>query len=104
MTNLASTRLAKAADLIKSGRNDTGSRRFGDEVRDLRRRLDLTQEQFAKRYNIPIGNLRNWEQSSRSASPDMASRVLIAIISADPDKVAELIEKSKLARSGGKGS
>ena len=34
----------------------------------------------------------------------MASRVLIAIISADPDKVAELVEKSKLARSGGKGS
>jgi len=31
-------------------------------VKKLRERLGLTQEQFAKTYWIPIGTLRDWEQ------------------------------------------
>lgn len=35
-------------------------------VRTLRRALGLTQEEFAARYRIPIGTLRDWEQGRRS--------------------------------------
>jgi len=32
-------------------------------VRTLRRALGLTQEEFAARYRIPLGTLRDWEQA-----------------------------------------
>ncbi len=35
-------------------------------ARTLRRALGLTQEEFAARYHIPIGTLRDWEQGARS--------------------------------------
>jgi putative transcriptional regulator len=31
-------------------------------VKTLRRALGFTQEEFAARYHIPIGTLRDWEQ------------------------------------------
>jgi putative transcriptional regulator len=31
-------------------------------VKTLRRALGLTQEEFAARYQIPVGTLRDWEQ------------------------------------------
>ena len=34
----------------------------------MRRALGLTQEEFATRYHIPIGTLRDWEQGR--AQPD----------------------------------
>ena len=39
-------------------------------ARTLRRALGLTQEEFATRYRIPIGTLRDWEQ----AAPSRTSR------------------------------
>ena len=35
-------------------------------VKIIRRSLDLTQEEFAERYHIPIGTLRDWEQGRRN--------------------------------------
>jgi putative transcriptional regulator len=66
---------------------------LSDELRSLRLRLRLTQEEFADRYAIPIGNLQNWEQASRSTRPDAAARLLIKMIKADPDRVAALVEQ-----------
>ena len=62
-----------------------------DEVRALRERLKLSQVDFARRYNIPIGNLQNWEQASRGTRPDAAARLLIKMIKADPERVAEIV-------------
>jgi hypothetical protein len=38
----------------------------------LRRALRLTQEEFAARYQIPLGTLRDWEQ--QRAEPDRPAR------------------------------
>ena len=40
-------------------------------VRTLRRALGLTQEEFAARYHIPLGTLRDWEQgrAQRTGQP-----------------------------------
>jgi len=32
----------------------------------IRRALQLTQEEFAERYHIPLGTLRDWEQGVRN--------------------------------------
>jgi putative transcriptional regulator len=33
------------------------------QIRLIRRALRLTQEEFAARYRIPLGTLRDWEQN-----------------------------------------
>lgn len=54
-------------------------------VKTLRRALGFTQEEFAARYQIPLGTLRDWEQG-RSA-PDRPARAYLKIIARDPECV-----------------
>ena len=35
-------------------------------VRDLRRRAQLTQLEFAARLGVPVETIRNWEQGKRA--------------------------------------
>ncbi len=59
-------------------------------VKTLRRALGLTQEEFAVRYHIPLGTLRDWEQGR--SQPDQPARAFLSIIARDPEKVAELLK------------
>lgn len=34
----------------------------GEDIKALRKTLNLNQEEFARKLNIPLGSLRNWEQ------------------------------------------
>src|ERR1700740_1305824 len=54
-------------------------------VRTLRRALGLTQEEFAARFHIPIGTLRDWEQGR--SEPDQPARAYLKVIAHDPDGV-----------------
>lgn len=54
-------------------------------ARTLRRALGLTQEEFATRYQIPIGTLRDWEQGR--AEPDQPARAYLKAIAGDPEAV-----------------
>lgn len=54
-------------------------------VRALRNRLDMTQQEFSLQFGFPLGTLRNWEQGLRK--PQGASRVLLTLIKAIPDQV-----------------
>jgi len=38
-------------------------------ARMIRRALELTQEEFAARYHIPLGTLRDWEQGRLTGLP-----------------------------------
>ena len=51
----------------------------------IRRALELTQEEFAARYHIPIGTLRDWEQGR--TEPDQANQAYLKVIAADPEFV-----------------
>ena len=53
----------------------------------LRWRLGLSQQEFATRYHIPIGTLRDWEQHRNE--PDAPARAYLKVIAADPEGVAE---------------
>jgi putative transcriptional regulator len=54
-------------------------------ARTLRRALGLTQEEFAARYHIPVGTLRDWEQGR--SEPDQPARAYLHVIAHDPDGV-----------------
>ncbi|MFL5062616.1 MAG: helix-turn-helix domain-containing protein [Xanthobacteraceae bacterium] len=59
-------------------------------VRALRKKLKLTQEQFAARFHLPLGTVRDWEQGAHR--PDRAAQVLLTVIAKDPDAVARALE------------
>lgn len=54
-------------------------------VRDLRRRANLTQIEFAARLGVPVETIRNWEQGKRM--PRGPARALLAVIAHAPDTV-----------------
>jgi len=54
-------------------------------VKTLRRALGLTQEEFAGRYLIPLGTLRDWEQGR--SEPDQPARAYLKAIAGDPEAV-----------------
>ena len=55
----------------------------------IRKKLKLTQAEFAQRYAIPLGTLRDWERRARF--PDAAARAYLRVISQDPKLVAKLL-------------
>jgi putative transcriptional regulator len=59
-------------------------------VRIIRRALALTQEQFAARYHIPLGTLRDWEQGR--SEPDQPARAYLKVIARDPEGVVRALK------------
>ena len=62
-------------------------------ARFVRMKLRLTQEEFAKRYGIPLSTLRDWEQYR--TEPDQAAKSYIEAIEAFPDGIAEVLSKRR---------
>ncbi len=56
----------------------------------IRRALGLTQEEFAPRYQIPLGTLRDWEQGAKK--PDQAARAYLRAIAGDPAVVERALQ------------
>jgi putative transcriptional regulator len=52
------------------------------QVRMIRRALGLSQEEFALRFRIPLGTLRDWEQGRKE--PDAAPRAYLMVIGRNP--------------------
>ncbi len=59
--------------------------------REIRTRLDLTQEEFAERFFLPLGTIRDWEQGKKR--PDSTARVLLRVIERNPEAVIEVMER-----------
>jgi putative transcriptional regulator len=62
------------------------------EVRDLRRRAKLTQQEFAARLGVPVETIRNWEQGKRA--PRGPARALLAVIAHSPEMVFAALAKA----------
>ena len=58
-------------------------------VKKLRERVGMTQDEFAATYRIPVGTLRDWEQ--RRKMPDATARAYLMVIARDPKAVAGLL-------------
>jgi len=59
------------------------------QAKIIRRALALTQEEFAARYHIPLGTLRDWEQGR--AKPDQPTQAYLKIIAREPERVERLL-------------
>ncbi len=62
------------------------------DLKKLRARLGMTQEQFASAYHLPLGTVREWEQHRRF--PDTPARVLLTAIERDPETVLRLLSSA----------
>ncbi|MFT4038971.1 MAG: hypothetical protein QM692_12375 [Thermomicrobiales bacterium] len=66
-------------------------RRVPDPER-IRRTLGLSQEDFATQFEVPLDDLRAWED--RTGGMDQASTTLLRIIEQDPDGVRAALARS----------
>jgi putative transcriptional regulator len=58
-------------------------------VKRLRWSLGLSQAEFAERYQIPLGTLRDWEQGR--TEPDQPARAYLKAIANDPEGVGRAV-------------
>ena len=64
------------------------------DVRRLRERLGLSQEQFALRFGFEVDAVRNWEYGRRE--PDTAAKSYLTVIDHDPALVEEALASPAL--------
>lgn len=58
-------------------------------IRRTRTALGLSQTEFASRFRVPVGTLRDWEQA-RATPPDFAI-AYVRVIAEHPDLVAKVV-------------
>jgi putative transcriptional regulator len=95
--------MGSAFDKIAAGLEDAIAFAEGDasrgrahpaiDVRAIRAATNKTQKEFAEAYRLPIGTVRDWEQERRR--PDAPARVLLHLIQAAPETVAQLVAKAE---------
>ena len=61
----------------------------------IRRLLKLSQEEFAARFKIPLGTLRDWEQGRKE--PEAAARAYLQVIWKNPQAVADALGTNSTA-------
>jgi putative transcriptional regulator len=61
-------------------------------VRAIRRKLRMSQSEFAEKYRIPLPTLKNWEQGRRQ--PDAPASAYLQAIAMRPREISEAFESS----------
>lgn len=59
------------------------------DVKAIRRKLRMSQRDFASRFGFSLGTLQNWERGHRR--PEGAARVLLKVIEKRPKAVIEAL-------------
>ena len=59
------------------------------DVKAIRAKLGLTQEQFAARFGFSINTLRHWEQGLRQ--PEGPTRAYLLVIDREPEAVEKAL-------------
>ena len=99
----SSPRPMTAAEIEVAAKSDPDARPMSEEelrtarriprVKTMRRALGITQEEFATRYHVPLGTLRDWEQGRRQ--PDAPARNLLRVIDYAPETVERALEQGE---------
>ena len=58
-------------------------------ARLIRHRLGISQIEFAARYHVPVGTLRDWEQGRKQ--PDATALAYLRVIAREPGMVARAL-------------
>ena len=59
------------------------------DVKSIRRALDMSQDEFAAVFRIPLATLKNWEQGRRQ--PDAPAAAYLRAIQRRPKEVMEAV-------------
>lgn len=59
-------------------------------VKAIRQRLDMTQQEFAGRFGFSVNTLRHWEQGSRQ--PEGPARAYLLVIERAPKAVQKALQ------------
>ena len=93
--------MGTAFSSIKQGLNEAIAHARGDavdvkvyepksvDVASLRRRIGMTQEQFAARFGFSVATLRHWERGDRK--PRGPALVLLNVINSNPSAVMQAL-------------
>lgn len=65
------------------------------DVKAIRARTGLTQEEFCRRYGLSVASLRDWEQGR--FAPDQTARAYLTIIDRAPDVVEKALAQGEAA-------
>jgi len=60
------------------------------DVKAIRAKLDMTQEEFAGRFGFSVNTLRHWEQGSRQ--PEGPTRAYLLVIDRAPKAVQKALQ------------
>ena len=60
------------------------------QVGEIRRKLGMSQTEFATAFGVSVGTVRNWEQGRRA--PRGPARVLLAVIDREPEAVRRVLD------------
>lgn len=85
------TRSIKQAGRIRRG-EEAASRRFEIkpvDIKAIRRRLALSQSEFALMIGVSKATLQNWEQGRRT--PEGPARALLRVVEKRPEAVLEAL-------------
>ena len=96
--------MGKAADSIRrgleqalayaEGRADAGLYRVTVptevDVKAIRAKLGMTQQEFSARFGFSVNTLRHWEQGRRA--PEGAARAYLRVIERDPQAVQRALQ------------
>ncbi len=91
------THFSESLTSMKQGANilhgkTKASRKFNidePDVKKIRQKLKLSQEQFARLMGISAGTLKNWEQGRRK--PDGPARVLLGVAALHPEVLPDVV-------------
>ena len=61
------------------------------QAKIIRRALALTQEEFSRRFHIPLDTLRDWEDGR--AQPDQPTLAYLRVIASDPESVSRVLRE-----------
>ena len=61
------------------------------DVRALRKRLEMSQAEFAEAYRIPLPTLKGWEQGRRQ--PDATAAAFLSVIARMPEETRGVLVK-----------
>jgi putative transcriptional regulator len=60
----------------------------------IRKRLGMTQTQFAHALRIPVTTLRNWEQGRNAIDP--AARSLLVVVAREPETALAILASNNI--------
>jgi putative transcriptional regulator len=107
LTDWARLEAMTGEDALQNALNDPDSRPLAPEQRArlqrvpdpraIRMAMGLTQEAFARRFEIALGTLRDWEQGAHI--PDSTAKAYLRVIEANPEAVVAALAGKPLART-----